>query len=193
MPSAKPWIIERYALIDEIAERLNVTRNRVSELVESGHIPHIRYEGKVYFPRKEVRDWAMDNLVQVQQGVPLPKKLPIHVTEAITHLHNVPGPLRALDGLEIVEEAARIPAVYFLCHENEVVYVGQSRNVLLRIQAHDDDPDKIFDRAYMIRIPESELLKVEGHFIHLLNPTYNRTNGSRLMSITGENEKLYRN
>lgn len=65
--------------------------------------------------------------------------------------------------------------IYFLLHENEIVYIGKSSEqaFLGRIAAHKSD--KVFDSFFVVDNIESEkaALKIETGFICLIRPKYN--------------------
>jgi excinuclease UvrABC nuclease subunit len=65
------------------------------------------------------------------------------------------------------------PGVYFLCKDNDVIYVGQSVTPSSRIASHTRDSQKKFDRVYLLPVPQSELNDVEAAFIHHLQPVAN--------------------
>lgn len=70
-------------------------------------------------------------------------------------------------------EDRRFPAVYFLISNGTVVYVGQSKTLQLRIDAHITEAKKVFDSVSFIRCTIDHLLKIEGHFIRRIAPKYN--------------------
>lgn len=62
--------------------------------------------------------------------------------------------------------------VYFLWHEDECVYVGQTHKIYTRIIQH--KTDKLFTRVSYIRIKEKkDMVDVELHYIRSINPFYN--------------------
>lgn len=65
--------------------------------------------------------------------------------------------------------------IYFLCHNNEIVYVGKSSlgGVWSRLKSH--RRNKVFDSYFVIDSikTENEALRMEGAFISALNPKYN--------------------
>lgn len=63
--------------------------------------------------------------------------------------------------------------VYFLLRDREVVYVGQSVNVLGRLATHISDGTKRFDRWCYITAKKDELDELEGFYITLLRPEHN--------------------
>lgn len=78
-----------------------------------------------------------------------------------------------------VTEPRRAPGVYFLMTEKpqQVVYVGQSADVLFRMQGHFD---KAFDMVRMIHVPDpDERSRLERKMIVLFNPIFNRAMSPR--------------
>jgi hypothetical protein len=61
--------------------------------------------------------------------------------------------------------------VYFLCKDQEVVYVGQSGDVLRRIDEHGDSKD--FDSVLLISVPEHLLSEAEQYWIERIKPRLN--------------------
>jgi hypothetical protein len=67
--------------------------------------------------------------------------------------------------------------VYFLCLDGDVVYVGQSIAVGVRVGSHAGS--KPCDRIFALPVPPSELDAVEGAFIRILKPRLNMHPGPR--------------
>ena len=63
--------------------------------------------------------------------------------------------------------------VYFLTHKDTVVYVGQSIDILNRIQQHRRSDDKIFDSFYYDECSIDELDLIEKDFIESYKPPFN--------------------
>jgi hypothetical protein len=74
---------------------------------------------------------------------------------------------------EFFLEDRRFCAVYFLYYRGEVVYVGQSRTLKLRIDEHLAQRTKEFDAVAFIRCPFNRLTEVEARFIRELAPKHN--------------------
>ena len=83
---------------------------------------------------------------------------------------------------ELIRKAARIererkkgPAVgvYLLMLEGEIVYVGSSRRMLLRVSSHRAN-GRPFDQAFYIGTKEDERLALEYLLIRRLRPNQNR-------------------
>jgi len=66
----------------------------------------------------------------------------------------------------------RIEGIYFLIKNKEIVYVGQSNNIVARVGSHLSDKTKSFDSYSFVEI--SRLNEVESYFIHNLRPEFNR-------------------
>ena len=74
---------------------------------------------------------------------------------------------------DIVEQALpweKASGVYFLVHDNEVVYVGQSVHIYSRIAQHSG---KKFDRYAFVPCDVALLDKLESLYIHVLKPRLN--------------------
>ena len=75
--------------------------------------------------------------------------------------------------LQSIETGIR-PAVYFLYDGDELVYVGQSRNVYGRINEHLKDDDKVFDAFAIFSASSCEFLDIEQANIDYYKPKYNK-------------------
>jgi hypothetical protein len=75
-------------------------------------------------------------------------------------------------------DCRRTPCVYFLINFGQIVYVGQSINLAVRVAQHrsgtNGTPKKEFNRVLYCPVAKNKLCDIESHFIKLLNPTYNR-------------------
>lgn len=83
--------------------------------------------------------------------------------------------VEAVEILRLVVKSTEIrpkPGVYFLMgSEGEILYVGKSDNVLVRMAGH---KEKDFETVKMIHVPRSEDRdKLEARLIHLLTPPLN--------------------
>lgn len=66
-----------------------------------------------------------------------------------------------------------VPGIYFLIDGNEVVYVGQSMNLPMRIHQHRLKDEKKFDRFTVYPCDKALLDRLEGHYIARFSPRYN--------------------
>jgi len=64
-----------------------------------------------------------------------------------------------------------VSGVYFLCKDDDVVYVGKSVDVAARVRSHRSD--KQFDRAFAVPVEEDRLDEVELAYINALQPPLN--------------------
>lgn len=173
----------------EIAVNYGFTEERIVELAESRHAPHLKTdEGKIFFKLGEIRDWLMANVITVHGGRPLPMKLAVFSEEHVPtpELESIPASIVAIEGLKEFIPAFP-PCVYFLVQDGKVVYVGQSIELPGRISAH--RKDKKFEKVLFLCVPKSELNRVERDFIKALKPEMNGThNPDRLVAFREKNQ-----
>jgi hypothetical protein len=68
----------------------------------------------------------------------------------------------------------KIRGIYFLLENDELVYIGQSTNIMARISHHIADPDKSFNQhTIMPVVPEVSLNDLEAILILKYKPKYN--------------------
>lgn len=85
----------------------------------------------------------------------------------IRHVGRVPS----LKGFHLSECAT---GVYFLLQGKKVVYIGQTKNIKSRLQAHKEDRSKVFDNVRFIDgVPVDLLDAVEAYYINKVKPKYN--------------------
>jgi hypothetical protein len=129
--------------------------------------------GPPLFKRGDLTRHVKDHLMIQHPGRPLPLDLRV-----ITH-HPVESevPL-ALTVVKkwLCEYTPALPCVYFLMREGDILYVGQSANLSLRLQQHWTD-GKRWDRVVYFLVAKEEALRVEAQWIQALRPPLNRTNG----------------
>jgi hypothetical protein len=159
----------------EIAPLVHISEERLLELAESGFVPHWRIDGgEPLFRKSEVREWSLRNLAAQIPGRQLPVE--IRVTMTPTTFPAVDAPTCIRDVPNLVEIPTNYPTgIYFLVHDGEVVYVGQSINPTARILQHILDGSKKFSRAYLVPVPVSRLNEVEAALIRCLRPPCNKT------------------
>jgi predicted GIY-YIG superfamily endonuclease len=91
----------------------------------------------------------------------------------------MPQPCEPIHIGEFLLEERRFPAVYFLYHKGQVVYVGQSRNLTSRIGDHISQAVKRFDAVAFAPCPFNRLTAIERHYIRALAPKYNRCGAAK--------------
>lgn len=64
--------------------------------------------------------------------------------------------------------------IYFLKHNNIVVYVGQSKNIRKRIKEHLGEKTKVFNDFTFILCPPNLLNETETAYIYKHDPLFNR-------------------
>lgn len=74
-------------------------------------------------------------------------------------------------------DSIKLCGIYFLFDGEELVYIGQALDILVRICTHKKDPSKIFD-SFACRLAEPhELNEVEAYYIRSFWPTRYNYNG----------------
>ncbi|MCS6285207.1 MAG: GIY-YIG nuclease family protein [Nitrospira sp.] len=159
---------------EEVAAAVRMSAGRLRELAEVDVVPHFRIDGgPPLFSLAGLKDYVRRHLVTVCPGEPLPINLRPVVQQP-------PAPATIPRALAEVE--ARLceippleypPCVYFLVLKQEIVYVGQSRNLLSRLGQHRED-GKCWDRVLYLPVPADRLLEVESLWIKTLQPALNR-------------------
>tara|TARA_R110000868_G_scaffold164874_1_gene397826 strand:- start:19 stop:621 length:603 start_codon:yes stop_codon:yes gene_type:complete len=144
---------------------------RLIELSKSGYLPHYLVDNNVYlYNQAEVRRWIDINITKRNEGKNFPDVIRLNVP-ALKITDNPPKAIWNVPHLQQIPKYSYQTGVYFLCKDDEVVYVGQSINPAVRISTHSQNTEKNFDRVYLMPVPESELDDVEGSFIHHLQPS----------------------
>ena len=97
--------------------------------------------------------------------------------DAITRIQSVAGQLacRPIGDVRKLVLPPRICGVYFLIEDQNIVYVGQSADVVRRVNEHLDRGRIKFDMAVYLPCSLGELDEVEEDFIDALKPRYNNT------------------
>lgn len=162
---------------NETTAYLKVPRDRLDAWTQSGHAPHYTIDGNgPYYKKSEIANWFRQNMVVRRGGMPVPKTLSLMQS---VHSHAmsgaIPSCICALETLCAITLSGGCPGVYFLCDGNEVVYVGQSTNVVYRVATHIMEGKKRFDHHRVFYVPchPEALDKLEQQFIVQLNPKYN--------------------
>lgn len=88
-------------------------------------------------------------------------------------MHNLGCELSITDIQKLATPVINVPTVYFLLHQNEIVYVGSSTNLGGRIKQHMIG-DKIFDSYASIICDIKHLEDVEYFYIRKFTPKYNK-------------------
>jgi hypothetical protein len=164
-----------------------VPEARLLELADAYLVPHYRVDGgPPLFQQTECRKWIGKNLAQRVEGQDVPITYRIVSATLGVKERECPSPLLPMANRLVDVSMSQVCGVYFLCSGDEVVYVGQARNVGARVAAHVDDPNKQFQRAFAVAVTPENLDAVEGAFIRVLRPIYNCTGGNGYGNLTPE-------
>lgn len=105
------------------------------------------------------------------QAVPVELPIPPAVSELVKSRpqleHDIRRAAQPISGL------TPLCGIYFLLHEGETVYVGQSTNVVARVGQHIADTRKAFDAWSYFACERDELADLERALISLLRPRLN--------------------
>jgi hypothetical protein len=166
--------------IEEAAGWCNLSVESLRGWVESGHAPHYFIDGNgPLFRRKELAEWVKANLVQFKAGMPIPRRIDILCAMGPSCPSAPPLALANIGGLCLLSLGGMVTGIYFLCKDDQVVYVGQSNRVVARIASHIGEGRKDFDheRVYFLPCPLASLNELERRYIDLLKPRYNGNRG----------------
>jgi len=164
----------------EAAKELHISEERLLQLTEAGYAPHWRIDGGPPLYRiADLKRWGARNLAACCEGRPLPMRVELNVHLDAVPALNAPKSIRDIPGL-IELPCGSQPGVYFLVKGEEVVYVGQSVSPLNRIGTHVAQRGTLFNRVFMIAVPEPMLDAVEGALIRWLKPRLNYTKDGEL-------------
>jgi hypothetical protein len=155
----------KFATAVEIRKATGVDEAKILKYAKDGLCPHVRLDGKIFFMKSHIIRWLRENVLQIHEGKSL-ESVPVLVNRV--EPKDVPRQLH-LAAKRLIEVQHTV-GVYFLCDNDEVVYVGQSIDVGSRIRQH---TDKVFSRAFCLPCPEEDLNRVEAAFISLFKPKYN--------------------
>ena len=151
---------------EEVEKITQVDKETILDYAKAGACPYVLVAKKdILFIKNHIVRWLKENVLDVCEGTQL-SPVPILVKEA--RQWSVPKSLAIVADRLI--EVPEISGIYFLVHEGEVVYVGQSCNVASRMLGH---KNKIFDRAFVLPCAASNLNETEAAFIGFFKPKLN--------------------
>lgn len=82
-----------------------------------------------------------------------------------------------------------VPGIYFLIRGTAIVYVGQSKNLPVRIHQHRRENEKAFDQFAVYPCDASLLDKMEQHYIAMFRPPYNSSTKFTAKMLSGEDAR----
>jgi hypothetical protein len=168
------------ATAEEMSQALKglVSPERLTELSLAGYFPCWRVDdGPPLYQRSEVRKYVEEHLLKRSRGAPFPVLFPVvEPVEKLGPMH-VPARLRHMAHYLRSVPILGLSGIYFLAHNGEVVYVGQSVNVVARVHGHINEGLKDFDSAVFLPAPRRDLDSLECAFINALKPRHNKNTG----------------
>lgn len=79
-----------------------------------------------------------------------------------------------INNKSIVVPIKKAPYIYFLLEDNIIVYVGQSYQLLARLQNHVDNDNKVFNAVTVIEVSRKTINIYEKLYINRFNPSLNK-------------------
>ena len=145
----------------------------LAEIAPHHHIDN----GPPVFIKDELREWAKDNLYTNHKGERIPTRVTVITVDKRNppEYQNVPTSIRPMYSyLGCYKLETHTPCVYFLCLNDEVVYVGQTVTLAGRISTHMCESVKDFDRVFFLPVDPADLDTVEIALIRALRPKENK-------------------
>ncbi len=148
-----------------------ITKRDFKKFDDQGLVPCYTVNNKKGYKIREIERWIVDELTDKYDGIKIISRFNV-VKANLKKATNIPNELTS-HGDDLYEYNTFLPpCVYFLIDSSQIVYVGQSTSLGLRIHAH--RTDKNFDKVLYMPIDEYRLLEVERFFIETLEPKYNK-------------------
>ena len=158
------------------AEYIRQTPERLQSWVDQGICPFYIMDGiSPLFKKGELLEWIGNAMVKRNDPLEFPKLMKIFIP--LKSREDIPpAGIANVPNLQLLQMNGTQSGIYFLCLDNEVVYVGQSKSILSRIATHLSEGEKEFDqnRIYFLAMPPEMLGKIEKEFIFSLKPKYNK-------------------
>lgn len=155
----------------------------IDRLSEKSILPHYRITNpetkqvKFVYDSSKVKEYIYNNCIQEIEGQKMTSITFLNSNKGYSDTDNLPQELETITNnvYEIPFSFVSIPSgIYFLYMRDELVYIGQSKYVGLRVSTHFMEGNKIFDKAYFMRVDINSLLEVEADLITKFKPKYNK-------------------
>ena len=148
-----------------------ITKRDFKKFDDQGLVPCYTVNNKKAYKVQEIQRWIIDELTDKHEGTKIISRFNV-IKVNLKKATNIPKELTT-HGDDLYEYNTYLPpCIYFLIESSQIVYVGQSSSLGLRIHAH--SIEKSFDKVLYMPIDEYRLLEVERFFIETLEPKYNK-------------------
>jgi hypothetical protein len=159
----------------------------LNELAKNHGLPHyvvynpITKVEYIYFNPQDLNDWFEANCLKRNDFI-IDQHLHFINFNAADHKASlfdaIPPQLSKIRNLYKlpIEILSTPPGIYFLCMDEEIVYVGQALCVAKRISEHINDACKEFNQVYFIPCLKDRLNDFEMALIREFKPKYNFSN-----------------
>jgi hypothetical protein len=170
-------VLPKLLTAEEASDLTKLSPERLRELAATGLAPCVRIDGgDPLFFRTDILAWVKENVIRIQPGRRLEAPLIEDLSDVAADAGDIPALLRPYLGALREHRGFTGASVYFLIRGREVVYVGQTQELTLRVERH--RRDKHFDRVLYLRVPAQDLSRVEQAFLRALRPSLNQVLGS---------------
>lgn len=142
--------------VPQVAEYLGVNARTVKRLIRSGKLIAAKYGRTIRVLEEHLNEFRQSSL-----------------SDSTVEITNLLLPQESIAQSAVGRSRSICAGVYFLLDGNEIVYVGQSKNVPSRLIAHFRSGEMAFDRWWYQPCPERLLLRLEAHYISAFSPKYN--------------------
>lgn len=162
-----------------------LTNEEITELARTKIIPHYILRHPITgvetycFYTGAVNEWFERNCLRYEECKYEQNLIFVkfdYEAHKVNHQDEVPAGLSKIKSLykyPYKEQTCIPPSVYFLCEKGKVVYVGQSVNLLARLQTHFNEGLKKFTDVYFVPVQINQLAKFETSLINHFQPEYN--------------------
>jgi hypothetical protein len=172
---------ERLKTADKITGKIKEVLKplEINELAKKQEIPHyllvnpLTKEEIFCFVQDEVNEWFKSYIRQIPVKTPPVINFMRYKQQCITETDIIPSSLSLIRDLKKIPLSffETPPGVYFLCKDDEIVYIGQARNVSSRVMSH--FKEKEFDSIFYINCHISQLCPLEKALIRYYKPALN--------------------
>ena len=173
--------------IQEASKKLNIPEEEVYFLIRNGYIDGFKMGREIRVFPDSLINLDIDKVYKE-----VAKKLmsaSFKMNNAKVHDEKIESVCESLDPImpikDIIENSferdfSQSKGVYFLIQDDEIVYVGESKNVYARLLFHYNDDSKKFNKIYFIHIDSSTKKRraIESYYIMKINPKYNEKKSS---------------
>lgn len=154
------------------AKEVGLAEQTLWELSDRLWAPHWRVDdSSPLFRIGELKDWILANALN-------------RPNSDMEDTNKRPLAIRGIVGIRDITRQIGRSGIYFLCKDDDLIYIGQSNNVHGRVSQH--RREKSFTKAFYLEWPADDLDRIEGALIRELRPRLNGRNAPRIWKHIGK-------